>query len=75
MEHRKEIETTNWNVEHYNIGRELSSKFDDFLAGRSQFDSVRGVDFYAPKSCQSATLVRPLFAFYCPVFFTNKNNK
>ena len=58
----------------------LSSKFDEFLAGRSQFDSDHGVDFYVPTCCQSATFVRPLFAFYCPLFycplfFTEKNNK
>ena len=49
---------------HKSIGLgELSSKFDEFLAGRSQFDRDHGVDFYAPTSCQSATFVRPLFAF------------
>ena len=51
---------------------ELSSKFDEFLAARSQFDSDHGVDCYAPTCCQSATFVRPLFAFYCPLFFTGK---
>ena len=50
----------------------LSSKFDKFLAARSQFDSDHGVDFSTPTSCQSSTFVRPLFAFYCPVFFTKK---
>ena len=52
----------------------LSSKCDKFLAGRSQFDSDHGVDFFAPTCCQSATFVRPLFAFYCPLFFYEKNN-
>ena len=47
---------------------ELSSKFEDFLAVRSQFDSGHGVDFSAPTCCQSATFVRPLF-------FTEKTNK
>ena len=47
----------------------LSSKFEEFLAVRSQFDSDHGVDFSAPTCCQSATFVRPLFAFYCPLFF------
>ena len=31
----------------YNIG-ELSSKFEEFLAARSQFDSDHGIDFSAP---------------------------
>ena len=48
----------------------LSSKFDGFLAGLSQFDSDRGVDFSTPTCCQSATFVRPFFAFYCSLFFT-----
>ena len=52
----------------------LSSKFDEFLPGRSQFDSDHRVDFSTPTSCQSATFVRPLFAFgLC--FFTTKNHK
>ena len=41
----------------------LSSKFDEFLAGRSQFDSDHRVDFYSPTWCLSATFVRLLFAF------------
>ena len=52
-----------------------SSKFDEFLAARSQFDGDHGVDFSTPTSCQSATFVRPLFAFYCTLFFTKNNNK
>ena len=51
----------------------LSSKCEEFIAGRSQFDSDHGVDFSAPTCCQSATFVRPLFAFYCPLFFTGEN--
>ena len=51
---------------------ELSSKFDEFLAVRSQFDSDHGVDFYAPTCCQFATFVRPLFAFDCPLFIMKK---
>ena len=51
---------------------ELFPKFDEFLAERSQFDSDHGVNFYAPTCCQSATFVRPLFAFYCPLFFTKQ---
>ena len=52
--------------------KKLSSKFDEFLAGRSQFDGDHGVDFSAPTCCQSATFVRPLFEFYCPLFFYEK---
>ena len=51
--------------------KKLSSEFDEFLAGRSQFDSDHVVDFYAPTCCQSATFGQ-LFAFYCPLFFTEK---
>ena len=47
-----------------------SSKVDEFLAEPSQFDSDHGVDLYTPTSCQSATFVRPLFAFYFTLFFT-----
>ena len=54
--------------------RELSSKFEEFLAARSKFDTDHGVDFYAPTCFQSATFVRSLFSFYCPLFFTEKNN-
>ena len=50
----------------------LSSKIDKFLAVQSQFVSDHGIDFYAPKCCQSATFVRTLFAFYCSLFFTKK---
>ena len=46
----------------------LSSKFDEFLAARSQFDSVLRVNLYAPTCCKSATFVPPLlrlsFVFY-----------
>ena len=50
----------------------LSSKVYVFLAVRLHFDSDHGVDFSAPTCCQSATIVRPLFAFYCPLCFTKK---
>ena len=43
--------------------RNLSSKFDENLAVRSQFDSDHRVNFYAPTCCLSATFVPPLFAF------------
>ena len=49
----------------------LSSKFDEFVAVQSQFNSDH---FYAPTCCQSATF-GPLFAFYCPLFITGGNNK
>ena len=61
--------------ENTTIGGPVSSHFDEFLAGRSKFDSVHGVDCYAPTYCQSATFVRPLFVFYSPLFFTKNNNK
>ena len=51
-----------------------SSKVDEFLAALSQFDIVHGVDFSTPTSCQSATLVRPIFAFYCTLVFTRKKS-
>ena len=41
----------------------MSSKFDEFLAARSQFDSDHLVDFYAPTCNLSATFVPPFFAF------------
>ena len=50
-------------------------KCEEFLAGLSKFDRDHGVDFYAHTCCQSATFVRPLFAFYCPLSFTKNNNK
>ena len=48
----------------------LSSKFDRFLAARSQFNTGHRVNFYAHTCYQSASF-EPLFAFYCPLFFTN----
>ena len=54
---------------------ELSSTCEEFLTGRSQYDSDHGVNFSAPTCCQSATFVQPLFAFYCPLFFTKNINK
>ena len=62
-------------VVHKNLSyTNLSSKFDRFLAGRSQFDTDHGVDFNAHTCCLSATFVRPLFAFVL-CFFTTKNHK
>ena len=45
------------------VHKNLSSKFDRFLAAPSQFDTNHGVDLYAPTCCLSATFVRPLLAF------------
>ena len=60
------------NVIYTTIG-ELSSKFEEFLAVRSSFENDHGIDFSAPTCCQSETFVRPLDAFYCPLFFTKIN--
>ena len=54
--------------------KNLSSTFDRFFALRSQLDTKHRVDFYAPTYCQSATFVRPLFAFEI-FFFTTNNQK
>ena len=54
---------------------ELSSKFEEFLAVLSQFDRDHDVDLSTPTRCLSAIFVRPLFVFYCPLFFTKNNNK
>ena len=53
------------------VRKNLSPKFGEFLAVQSQFDSDHGIDFYAHTHCQS-TIFGPLFAFYCPLFFTKK---
>ena len=66
-----DISTNGHHLYYYNrraVRKNLSSKFDKFLAVRSQFDSDNGIDFYAHTCCQSAT-VGPLFAFYCPLPF------
>ena len=49
-----------------------SSKFDEYLAVRSQFDSDHGVDSSTPTSCQSATFVRPLLHFIVLCFLRKK---
>ena len=56
------------------VRKNLSAKFDQFLAARSQFDSDHRVDFSTHTSCQSATFVRPLFAFVL-CFLRQKNHK
>ena len=47
----------------------LSSKFDENLPGRSEFNSDHRVNFSTPRSCLCVT------AFcVCPLFFTTKNH-
>ena len=69
--------TTVWYLYYYSspVRENLSSKWDRFLPGRSQFDSNNHhVNFYMPTYCQSATF--GLLAFcICPLFFTTKNQK
>ena len=56
------------------VRKKLSSKFDEFLAARSQFDSDHGVDFYAHTYMLP---IRDLWNAFCvsPLFFTTKNHK
>ena len=63
----------NANLYYYSspVRKNMSSTFDGFLADRSQFDIDHRVDFYAHTCCQSS-ISGPLFAFYCPLFFTKK---
>ena len=56
------------------VRKNLSSKFDRFLAGRSHLDTNHGVNFSTPTSCQPATFVRPLFALSF-VFYDKKSSK
>ena len=42
-----------------------------FISARSQFDTNHSVNFSTPTYCQSATVVRPIFAFVL-CFFTTK---
>ena len=60
-------------IAHSPVRKNLSLKFDEFLAGCLQFDSDHRIDFCVHTCCQSVTF-GPLFAFYCPLFFTKKNN-
>ena len=62
---------TGVDINFYTTIGELSSKFDECRAVRSQFDSDHR-RFLCAYMFQSATFVRPLFAFYCPLFFTKK---
>ena len=66
------IYTTIGDVSPKSVLTNLSSKFDRFLAAHSQFDTSHRIDFYAHTCYQSATFVRPFFAFYCRLFFTKK---
>ena len=50
------------------LHKKLSSKFDVFLAERSQFDSDHRVDFYAHTCCQTATF-GPLLRFIVLCFW------
>ena len=64
---------TNYRIDwHLHYYRSAVLKFCEFLAARSKFDNDHGVDFAVPTRCQSATFVRPLFAFYCPLYFYEK---
>ena len=56
------------------VRKHLSENVDQFLPGRSQFDSDHRVNFSTPTSCQSATFVRPMFAFVLCVL-RQKNHK
>ena len=57
------------------VRKNLSSQFDRFLAGRSNLDTNHGVNFSTPTSCQSATFVRPLFAFVLCCLRQKKSSK
>ena len=51
----------------------VCAKFDQFLPGRSHFDSKRPEFFFRIATFPSATF-GPLFAFHCPLFVTKNNN-
>ena len=55
------------------VCKNLSSKFDENLPARSQFDSDHRVDFSTPTSCQSATFVTAFCV--CPFFPRQKSSK
>ena len=65
------IYTTIGDVSPKSVLTNLSTKFDRFLAVRSQFDTGHRVNLYAHTCCQSASF-GPLFALYCPFFLTEK---
>ena len=54
---------------------ELSSKFDEFLAVRSQFDSDHGVDFLRLHVANPRPLCDRFLRFIVLCFFTKNNNK
>ena len=58
----------------YYYSNNLSSKFDENLPVRSQFDSDHRINLSTPTSCQSATFVRQLFAFVL-CFLRQKSSK
>ena len=51
----------------------VCAKFDQFLPGRSHFDSKRPEIFVRIATFPSATF-GPLFSFNCPLFVTKNNN-
>ena len=51
------------------------AKLDQFLPVRSQFDSNQHVNSVRIATFQSANFGPLLFAFYCPLFFYEKQNK
>ena len=51
---------------------ELSSKFEEFLAVLSQFDSDHGIDFSVPTWCLSVIFVRPFLCFIVLCFLREK---
>ena len=56
------------------VHKNLSSKFDENLAERSQFYTNHRINFSTPTYCQSATF-GPLAFCVCPLFFMTKNQK
>ena len=49
------------------------AKFDQFLALRSYFESIRPENFVRIAKFPYAAF-GPLFAFHCPLFFTRNND-
>ena len=49
------------------------AKFDQFLPGRSHFESKRSENFVRIAKFPYAAF-GPLFAFHCPLFFTRNND-
>ena len=51
----------------------VCAKFDQFLALRSYFESIRPENFVRIAKFPYAAF-GPLFAFHCPLFFTRNND-